>query len=134
VALLTHGGTIQQLSAALTSSAEFFGLAGSSNTGFLVLLYQDALQRAIDANSLTALSLGMALGTASRPTISHFVFSSPEFTNDLVQSIYQSYLHRFADPQGLAFNAQTIANGATYEQVTAFVMGSPEFFLNDVGP
>jgi hypothetical protein len=134
VALLTHGGTIQQLSAALTSSAEFFGLAGSSNTGFLVLLYQDALQRAIDANSLTALSLGMALGTASRPTISHFVFSSPEFTNDLVQSIYQNYLHRSADPQGLAFNAQTIANGATYEQVTAFVMGSPEFFLNDVGP
>jgi hypothetical protein len=133
IALLAGGGTIQQLSAALTSSAEFFGLAGGSNTGFLVLLYQDALNRAIDANSLTSLLIGMAMGTASRPTISQFVFSSPEFTNGLVQSIYQNYLNRSADPQGLAFNAQTIANGATYEQVTAFVMGSPEYFLNDVG-
>jgi hypothetical protein len=43
-------------------------------------------------------------------------------------------LNRPADPQGLAFNASTIAQGATYEQVTAFVMGSQEFFLNDVGP
>ncbi len=133
VALLANGGTIQQLSGALTSSAEFFKLAGSTNPGFIVLLYQDALQRAIDANSLNSLSLAMAMGTASRPTVSQFVFSSPEFTNDLVEFIYESYLHRAAEPQGLAFNAQTIMMGATYEQVTAVVMGSPEFFLNDVG-
>jgi hypothetical protein len=134
VALLRNGGTIQQLSASLTSSAEYFGLAGSTNAGFLALLYQDALGRAIDANSLTSLSIGLAMGTASRQTISQFVFSSPEFINGLVQSIYQNFLNRPADPQGLAFNAATIAQGATYEQVTAFVMGSPEFFLNDVGP
>jgi hypothetical protein len=134
VALLANGGTIQQLAAALASSNEFFQNSGSTNTGFLQALYQDALQRPIDPAALAFESAGLANGNFTRGQLALFVVTSMEANQNLVELVYTDFLHRAADPQGLAFNTQTLANGATFEQLVAFVMGSPEFFQQDVGP
>src|SRR5207248_4914976 len=49
VNLLGSGGTVEQLEAALSGSAEYFqNRGGGTNDGFLAALYQDALGRPLD--------------------------------------------------------------------------------------
>ena len=132
--LASTGGRIQDVAAALAGSNEFFQNSGSTNTGFLQALYQTALQRAIDPQALAFESAGLANGTFSRNQLAQFVVTSMEANQNLVQLVYTTFLHRSADPQGLAFNTLTLAQGATFEQLVAFVVGSPEFIQMDVGP
>ena len=54
--------------------------------------------------------------------------SSPEFETDTVDNLYERYLHRAADPGGQSGFVSLMANGATIEQISALLAGSPEFF------
>jgi hypothetical protein len=134
VALLSGGGTIEQVAASLGGSNEFYLRSGTTDTGFLQALYQIALQRAIDPMALAFDSAGLANGTLNRQQIALVVVTSMEANQLLVEQAYSNFLHRAPDPQGLAFYAQSLAMGLTYEQLVASVMGSAEFFSNDVGP
>ena len=54
--------------------------------------------------------------------------SSQEFRSDEVKALYTRYLHRDADPSGLANFTNFLAGGGTVEQVEAIIAGSPEYF------
>src|SRR5262249_8894274 len=56
--------------------------------------------------------------------------ASQEFRTDQVEAFYQTFLHRSADPQGLAAWVQVLAAGGTLEQVQAGIAGSAEFLQN----
>lgn len=132
VAFLAGGGTVQQLGSLLAGSTEYFQNAGSTNTGFLQALYQDALMRPIDPQAL-AFDLALLAGGFGRTPLSLFVLTSAEADQGLVEFVFQSFLHRNADPAGLAFFVQALQTGTTFEQLVASVMGSPEYLQHDVG-
>src|SRR5262249_44774243 len=59
--------------------------------------------------------------------------NSPEFQTGLVQQAYQRFLHRAAEPGGLAFWLQFLQQGNTVEQMEAGITGSAEYFQNRGG-
>ncbi len=125
---LDAGGTISQVEAGLTGSAEYFqSRAGGTNDNFLTVLFQDALNRQIDAGSRTALDQFLA-GGGSRTAVATLVFNSNEFHQDLVTADYQRFLNRAPDPGGLAAFTNMLNQGAREEVVVASLLGSDEFF------
>jgi hypothetical protein len=58
---------------------------------------------------------------------------TPEFRNAQIAVLYQSLLRRPADGGGQQTFAGQIATGTTYEQVTASLLGSQEYFANRGG-
>jgi hypothetical protein len=69
---------------------------------------------------LTALvALGLAVGPAAAQTQVHY---------NLVQSYYQRFLQRPADPAGLQMWATQMANGLPVEAVQAGILASDEYY------
>jgi hypothetical protein len=96
------GGTVEQLEAILAGSAEYFqNQAGGTNDGFIIALYQDALNRAADPGGRVAFDQALMNG-ATRAQIAAMIFGSQEFQQDLVQGFYQQLLRRAADSDGLS--------------------------------
>jgi hypothetical protein len=56
-----------------------------------------------------------------------FVTTSAEAERDLVETAYQAFLLRPADPAALAADVQFLENGGTYEQLVAGIIGSNEY-------
>ena len=56
------------------------------------------------------------------------LLGSPEFQQDLVQSYYQEFLGRNADPGGLGAFGALLQQGAPDEAVIAALLGSAEKF------
>lgn len=134
VAFLNAGGSYEQVAASLTGSLEYFrGHGGNSNTGFPSALYEDALGRAIDANALAAQSAALNTGMFSFKQLAQFVLTSTEYSNVFVSNSYQTFLHRSADPAGLAFFVQAMRSGMTDDQVIAVLIGSDEYLQTRVG-
>jgi hypothetical protein len=132
VNLLNSGGTVQELSANLLGSAEYYlTQGGGTNQGFLEAMYQDVLLRPIDPGALANDQLYLAQG-GSRSLLALSVTTSVEASQLLVEDAYVTYLGRQADPGGLAFYTQALQTASTYEQVIAAMMGSAEFFQNRI--
>jgi hypothetical protein len=125
-ALLAGGNTFEQVQALMAGSDEYFQRAGATNDGFLDLLYQDTLNRPVDAAGRTYFD-GLLSSGISRTQVATLIFASPEYQQDLVQVFYQRYLHRPADPGGLALFTGALAGGATDQQVVAAIMASEEY-------
>ena len=103
-------------------------LACGRNDVVGVDIVTNATRAAVDPSGQTALANALNSGT-SRTQIAELIFNSPEFKADLVQNLYQQYLHRSPDPGGLqAFN-QAAASGWSDEQLAdAFAyLGSTVF-------
>lgn len=124
---LAQGLSREQLAAEITGSNEYYSLHGGSNGGFLAGLFQDALQRSIDAAAKAAFEHELAAG-ASRAQIAAIVFSSHEYHADLVQSMYQNLLHRNADASSNEYWAAQLDHGVAREQVQAIIAASEEYF------
>ncbi|HVA15141.1 MAG TPA: DUF4214 domain-containing protein, partial [Stellaceae bacterium] len=122
-----QGMTDEQLAAIIVSSDEYFALHGGTNDGFLAALFQDALDRPIDAAAKAAFEQYLAAG-ADRAQIAAIVFGSHEYHAELVQSIYLDLLDRNADASGDAFWAEQLDGGASDEQVSAVIAASDEYF------
>jgi hypothetical protein len=58
------------------------------------------------------------------------VLSSNEYETDWVEAEYVHLLDRAADPGGAAFWVSELAGGASYEQVIAGLVGSPEYYAH----
>jgi uncharacterized protein GlcG (DUF336 family) len=133
-AFLAAGGTVEQVEAILAGSPEYFqGRAGGSTDGFLNALYQDALQRAVDASGRAAFSQQLSSGV-SRTQVALTILTSAEYRQDLVQSFYQQFLHRSADPVGLGIFTSAFQARARDEQVVAVILASPEYAPGDPVP
>ena len=129
--LLAAGGTIELNAARIIGSQEYYQLHGGTNLGFLTGLYADVLHRAVDPVALMAYSQELAVGV-SRFQVAYTVVTSTEGEANTVQEVYQEFLNRVSDPSGLAFWVNQILNGARLENVIAGLVGSDEFFANDL--
>src|SRR5581483_10072797 len=58
---------------------------------------------------------------------------SLEYRTIVVQGIYQTLLHRAADPLGLSVFTGLLGSGGTVEQVQAMIAGSAEYFQSRAG-
>ena len=127
VAFLEAGGTVEQVAAAIAGSTEYFQTrGGGTNNGFLSALYQDVLNRPIDASGQASLTQLLANG-ASHTQVVSILLASTEYQQDLVQSFYQRFLHRAADPGGLATYTGALQQGMRNEAVIAALLSSMEF-------
>jgi hypothetical protein len=127
VSYLQSGRTVEQLRGELAASDEFFAQAGSTNSGFLTLLYQRVLNRAPDQLGELGLLQGIASG-GSRFGAALGIVTSPEAQKDLIQSDYTTFLGRQADPQGLAAWSNLLQQVGDDSTVLAdFLTASNEF-------
>ncbi|HWB10903.1 MAG TPA: DUF4214 domain-containing protein [Pirellulales bacterium] len=124
-AFLAHGGSYEVLSAAIAGSEEYADLYGGNSEAFIDSLFEDALNRAPDANGLSNFNQGLANG-ASNGQVADAVFSSPEYLSDVVTNDFQSILGRQTDPQGLANLVKGLQNGLTDQTLLALIVGSAE--------
>src|SRR5262249_28788017 len=109
-------------------SAEYFqSRGGGTNSGFLTALYQDALNRSVDAIGQAFFTQQLTGGTTTAQVAAE-IFASTEFSQDLVQSFYQRFLHRAADPLGLGFFVGALQQGQQGKDVAAAILASDEFF------
>jgi acylphosphatase len=128
VNFLQAGHTIEQMEAGIIGSPEYFQVrGGGTNNGFLAALYQDALNRGIDAGGQAGFGTALANG-ATTGQIAAAVLSSPEGIQDEVQGFYRDLLGRPADSAGLNGFVNALQHGATDQQVIAAIAGSDEFF------
>ena len=61
------------------------------------------------------------------------MMDTPEYRTDVVEGLYERYLGRAADPQGLEQDVQALANGVTTDQVKAAILSSQEYLQNHGG-
>jgi hypothetical protein len=127
VAFLQHGGTFEQVRAALAGSNEYFALHGGTVAGFLAALYEDALGRQADPAGLNGFTQMLAAGT-SRAQVATLFFSSTEYRIDLVRSDYDFALERSADADGLLGWVGFLQSGGTDQALLSNLLGSPEGF------
>jgi hypothetical protein len=124
---LESGGTLDQVEAAILGSVEFFNDAGGTTTGFLGSLYHDLLQRDLDdAGKMVWLSV--LAGGATNQQVAYGILTSPEAERDQIELFYQIYLHRPADPDGLAAFLAEWRQGSTQAEILAQMAGSSEYF------
>ncbi len=124
------GATIEQISAEIAGSEEYFVTqGGSTNSGFLSALYQDALGRPIDAFALSFWTFQLSIGL-SRTQVSFIVMSTQEYHVDVVEQAYQDLLGRAADSLGLVVWTTVLNAGGTDQFVYSAIAGSQEYFNN----
>src|SRR5262249_51825343 len=90
--------------------------------------YQDVLGRPIDGGGLGAWMNALHHGLP-RVFITDQIIGSPEYQVHEINQIYQKFLGRQADPQGMAAAQQLLSQGGTVDQVKAVIMGSAEYFF-----
>ena len=129
---LSQGGTIAQAKAVLLGSNEYYVLHGNTPTGFANAIYQDLLGRPVDSGAQTAILAELAAG-AARSQIATQVMAHSEYQRRQVQSWYQQFLDRTAEPGGLNYATGRLAAGTSEELMIAAIVSSPEYF-DRLGP
>jgi hypothetical protein len=131
VADLADGATQQQVAATIYASPEFFALHGSTNQGFIVAVYQDALGRPVDQTGLSAF-MAMLNGGATRQQVAGSILASQEYRQDKVNALFEAYLKRPPGTAEVANYAAKLAAG-TVESVITQLVTSHEYFVTRLG-
>lgn len=126
--LYAAGATDAQVRSIIFDSAEYFGLNGSDNSGFLDGVYRDELGRSPDSQGYDYFSQLLSQGT-SRTEAAAMVVRSLEGEQDAVGSYYESYLARPADPGGLSYWTGMLQQDNNNALIQAGILGSEEYFL-----
>jgi hypothetical protein len=126
--VLQSGGTFEQVAAMIANSQEYFmNRGGGTNAGFLNALYQDGLNRALDAKGNAVFTAALQSG-ATPGEVAAVIFASNEFALDQVQGLYQQFLDRDADSAGLEFFMKVFTQGGRDEDAIALMLASDEYF------
>jgi streptogramin lyase len=102
-------------------------LPTTPNGRFVSNLYVDLLGRLPDSGGQAAWTSSLNAGATRAQVVQGFE-ASVEYRTDVVEHVYNLFLHRSADPAGLANSLALLANGGTELQLQALVAGSPEYF------
>lgn len=125
---------VAQLIAA--SNGDYFNYVVSHNlgeVGFIGGLYQSALGRGASSGDIAFwIGVHTTFGV-SNSQIAQAILNSNESRTRLLQSYYQTYLHRGLDVPGLNYWLGAMAAGMSPEQVLAAFVASPEYFANNGG-
>jgi uncharacterized protein GlcG (DUF336 family) len=128
VGVLNAGGTVEQVSANVLGSSEYYQVRGGGTPGgFLDALYADLVGHPADPTTRGELSRALAHGL-SRTVVAGAVLNSPAHQQQIVEGIYERFLHRPADPQGLSGGAAFLRHGGHDEAFAAGIIGSDEYF------
>lgn len=131
--LLANGGTLADVAAAISVSAEAQVLDASNGT-FVESLYEAALGREADEAGLQNW-VSQLFNGASRAEIAQSIVGSAEAASkansDFIDSLYQSALDRTADDAGKAHWAAQLEAGASQADVALGIVGSPEAVDNN---
>ena len=131
--ILAARGTIEQAAATILGSSEYYQTrAGGTPDGFLDALYGDLVGHAADAATRAGLEKALAHGV-TRTVIAEAVTHSPAYKSQVVNALYERFLHRAADPTGLANGAAFLQQGGRDEVFAAGLIGSDEY-LSAVDP
>lgn len=115
---VTSGGVSQQ---GFTTAT-----VGSGTELFVAQVYRDLLKREPEPNGLQFWT-GLIDGGLSRQAVVAQIELSQEYRDDVVQGLYQLYLHRAAEPAVEASMSNFLLNG-TPEQIAAMLVSSNEYF------
>jgi hypothetical protein len=133
VGFLQHGGTEEQLMAALLNAPEYYNHAsaiGSSNVpdaNWLAALYQQLLGRPGSATEISGwLS---ALPGSGRAGVARAFLTSAEYRTDQVLLDYTSLLHNASPPPASDLNA-FVNSGADLLSIEVVFASSPGFYSN----
>ncbi len=124
---LARGSTLEQITADIAASPEYFNRNGGNNAGFASGIYRDLLGRQAtlaDINFVVA----QLNGGATRQQMATMILFSNEYAGNLVRSLYLSYLRRPADPSGLAFWQQIYQSNRSRIPVQLGLLGSNEYW------
>ncbi|MBH3345527.1 DUF4214 domain-containing protein [Pseudomonas parafulva] len=126
--VLANGGTLADVAAAISVSAEAQAVDASNGT-FVESLYEAALGREADEAGLQNW-VSQLFNGASRAEIAQSIVGSAEAgakaNADFIDSLYQSALDRTADDAGKAHWAAQLEAGASQADVALGIVGSPE--------
>src|SRR5262249_3847158 len=106
-----------------------FPAAVTPNQKYVTQLYRDRLQRDPDLAGLNFFSTLLDQGQVNRFQVALAIETSTEARILQVQALYARYLGRPADTGGQASGIQFLQGGGRQEQLAAFLLGSPEYFL-----
>jgi hypothetical protein len=109
----------------LFASAEF--ASTNDNGAFLTALYGAALGRNPDPTGFNAAKSLLDGNQITRQQLAQSFLRSTEGAQRVVDSYFQTYLRRSADPAALAAVAQSIQAGTHYGTFAVIILGSPEF-------
>lgn len=127
VGLLEQGATVERVRAGILGSLEYFtSRGGSTNDGFLRALYLDVLGRGLDPRGQAGWGQLLALGV-SREAVAFGVLTSLEADRVLVDSLYETFLRRPAEPEGLDFAVNAMQQGMRDEALIAAILTSEEY-------
>jgi sugar lactone lactonase YvrE len=104
------------------------GTAQTADQRFISNFYTDLLHRQVDAGGLANWTGLLAQGVSRDQVVLDIERASGhEFYQVEVQSAFQQYLRRAADPSGLNSFTNYLAAGNTVEQMDGLIVTSPEF-------
>jgi uncharacterized delta-60 repeat protein len=119
--------SIEQVEAVMFGSPEYLdNRAGGDNNRFLAALYEDVFGRAIDPAGQSTWGQRLTMGT-KRGEVAAMILTSAEYRRDLVQEVYQRFLHRSADSNGLDAFLTALGQGTHGEDLIALVLASAEY-------
>jgi hypothetical protein len=125
-------GTERRTSAILISSQEFYANSGGTDQGFITAIFQDALHRNPDAQAL-AFYVGELQAGYTHVEIATQILNSTEALTNNVQNLYQRYLGRAADPEGLQAFLFNYSQGYGTENNTETLLTTDEFYNRAIG-
>jgi len=121
-------GSIEQLDQALLSSDEYFIVrGGGTNDGFFSVLFQDLLNRPVDAPTLHWLDSLMSNGISRQQVVST-VYGSLERQQDLARQLYEQFLDRSPDSVGMTAIVNQLHSGGSISAVEVQILSSAEYF------
>jgi streptogramin lyase len=109
------------------SSATATVVLGKVNLRFVEAVYKNLLNRDVDIPGLLFWENLLDNEGITRQQVIAAIGASPEYRGIQVQNFYQQYLHRAADPSGLATGTAFLESGGTPEQLATMLVSSPEF-------
>jgi hypothetical protein len=106
---------------------EYFRLRGGGTAaGFLTALYGDGLGRAVDP-----VGQGLDLPALARgytpQEIAAVVFTSPEWVQDRVDSLYQTFLKRAPGASGLSLFGNALEHNVSEDTALQVILTSQEY-------
>ena len=98
----------------------FDNTTGTPNQKFVNEVYRDLLGRKTDGSGL-AYWVGQLNQGVSRAQVASDIENSDEYRTIQVESLYGQFLHRAADPGGLAFGMGYLKDGGTVDGLAAIL-------------
>ncbi len=128
-----EGGGMDELAASLLSSPEFWKASGKSQSGWTQRVNQLLTDAPASDDGMGGMTGDPTLPTSlpasypannSRAPMVQALLSSPEYSANVLRTLYQKYLHRAPTPAEL----QSAGAGASVDQITMSLLTSDEYF------